>query len=386
MAVSSAFLSLHLSFSVIKHLDFGGGIERYTRELAIRLAGRGHRVEVFAMPHYGPSTRERQGVRIVRVPCLPGVATEKLSAAFSAAAVCALRGAKPDLVHFHSVAAGAFAWLPRLRGIPCVLQMHGVEWQRGRWNRFGRAVLRFLEQRAISQADALTGVSQALCDFYTRRYGTGFTCITGGVEPATPVPAQEILRLGLQPGRYILFVGRLVQEKGVHHLIRAFRQVNPDCHLVIAGEARGEAPYRRELETLAGPDPRIHWIGAVAGRLLEELFSHSRLFVQPSDMEGLCFTLLEAMSYGRLCLASDIPALREVLGDTGLFFMSGDAADLAARLREALGLPDAGRPLGQRAAQRVAAHYSWEPITDQWERFYEELVREGKPEALDGRG
>ena len=82
---------MNLAFSVIKHLDFGGGIERYTRELATRLARRGHRVEVFSMSHYGPHGHEREGVRIVRVPCVPGVATEKLSASFSAAAACALR-------------------------------------------------------------------------------------------------------------------------------------------------------------------------------------------------------------------------------------------------------------------------------------------------------
>jgi glycosyltransferase involved in cell wall biosynthesis len=192
---------LHLAFSVIKHLDFGGGIERYTRELATRLARRGHQVEVFSMSHYGPMVHEREGVRIVRVPCVPGVATEKLSASFSAAAACALRRTPPDLVHFHSVAAGAFAWLPHLRGIPCVLQMHGVEWQRGRWQGLGRRVLAFLERRALRQANALAGVSQALCDFYAREYGVHLTCITGGVEPRVPVPARDILGLGLQPRR-----------------------------------------------------------------------------------------------------------------------------------------------------------------------------------------
>ena len=367
---------MHLAFSVIKHLDFGGGIERYTRELATRLARRGHRVEVFSMSHYGPAIREPQGARIVRVPCLPGVATEKLSASLSAAAACALRRARPDVVHFHSVAAGAFAWLPRLRGIPCVLQMHGVEWQRGRWNRLGCGVLKFLERCALRQADAVTGVSEAVCGFYARQYGVHLTCITGGVEARAPVPAREILGLGLEPRRYILFVGRLVQEKGVHHLVRAFRQLNPDCHLVIAGEVRCEAAYRRQLEALAGTDPRIHWPGAVEGRLLDELFSHALLFVQPSEMEGLCFALLEAMSYGNLCLASDIPALREVLGDAGLLFRSGEPADLAAKLQAALRLPDGGRALGERARQRVVKRFSWEPITDQWEAFYGKLVGE----------
>ncbi len=366
---------MHLAFSVIKHFDFGGGIEHYTRELAMRLARRGHQIEVFSMSHYGPPVRERDGVRITQVPCLPGVATEKLSASFSAAAACALRRHKPDLVHFHSVAAGAFAWLPHLRGIPCVLQMHGVEWQRGRWSRFSRSVLKSLERQAISQADALTGVSQALCDFYSRQRGVHLTCITGGIEPGAPVMPQEILRLGLQPRRYMLFVGRLVREKGVHHLVRAFRQLNPDCQLVIAGEVRGGEAYRRELQALAGNDPRIHWPGTVGGRLLDELFSHARLFVQPSEMEGLCFALLQAMSYGNLCLASDIPALCEALGDTGLLFRSGDTADLADKLQTALQLHDSGRALGVQARNRVTKHYSWEPILDQWETFYAKVLR-----------
>ena len=377
---------MNLAFSVIKHLDFGGGVEYYTRELATRLARRGHRVEVFSMSHYGAAVSERAGVRVSQVPCLRGVATEKLSASFSAAAACALRRSnRADLIHFHSVAAGAFAGLPRLRGIPCVLQMHGVEWERGRWNHFSRAVLRLLERLAVGQADACTGVSQALCDFYARNVGVRMDCITGGVQPPTPVPAEEILRLGLKPRGYILFMGRLVREKGAHHLIRAFRQLNPDCDLVIAGEGRGEEAYRRELQALAGGDPRIRWPGTVEGRLLAELLSHARVFVQPSEMEGLCFALLEAMSYGNLCLASDIPALREVVADAGLLFRSGDIDDLSGKLQAALRLPDAGRALGDRARQRTIKHYSWEPIVDQWEAFYDRVLREKKLKSTNGR-
>jgi len=366
---------MKIAFSVIKHLEFGGGIEKYTRELSLRLARKGHQVEVYSMRHHGPAVEDDPGVRIRHAPCIAGTTTEKLTASATAAMACALRRPKPDLVHFHSVAAGAFACLPKLRGIPCVLQMHGIEWQCSRWNRFGRSVLKLLERCAISQADALAGVSQALCDFYARQYAVSMAHIPAGADLKAPIPPQEILRLGLQPRNYILFVSRLVREKGAHYLIRAFRKLNPDCHLVIAGEARGESGYRRELLTLAGGDPHILFPGMVQGRLLDELFSHALIHVQPSETEGLCIALLEAMSYGNLCVASDIPALQEALGNAGVLFKPQDVEDLTAKLRDILQHPDRARSLGEQARQRIAQHFSWDRITDQWESFYSELLK-----------
>jgi glycosyltransferase involved in cell wall biosynthesis len=366
---------MHIAFSVVKHFHVGGGIERYTREVSTRLARKGHRVEVYSMRHYGPRVTGPEGVRIVYVPCIAGRATEKLTAAAAAAVACAARRAKPDIVHFHSVAAGAFAWLPNARGIPCVLQLHGIEWQRSRWKRFGRGVLKFLERCAIPQADALTGVSQALCDFYARRYAVSMTYIPGGADLKQPVPPKEMLRLGLQPRKYVLFASRLVREKGAHYLIRAFRKLDPDCHLVMAGEAKGEGMYRRELHDLAGGDPRILFPGFVQGRLLDELFSHALVFAQPSESEGLSLALLEAMSYGNICIASDIPENVEALGGAGVLFASRDAEDLAAKMRTVLCSADHERSLGNLARQRVAQHFSWERITDQLEAFYGQLLK-----------
>jgi glycosyltransferase involved in cell wall biosynthesis len=361
---------MRIAFAVVKHLHLGGGIEKYTREVAVRLARKGHEVEVYAIRRYGALGEPCPGVRIVYVRSLPWSFAEKLSAGATAAAVVACGHPRPDVVHLHSVGAGAFAFLHHLRRVPCVLQMHGIEWQRSRWNRFGLGVLRLLEWASIRQADALTAVSQVQCDFYRREYGVEMTCIPTGAEVREPTAPQEILRLGLQSGNYVLFASRLVREKGAHHLLRAFRSLNTGCHLVIAGDAKGEEAYKAELRALAGDDPRVRFLGFVQGRLLAELFSHARVYVQPSELEGLSIALLEAMSYANICLVSDIPENLEAIADTGLSFKNKDVDDLRLKLDSILSGRCDQTGLGERARNRVAEHFSWDRITDQLEALY----------------
>ncbi len=366
---------MNISFLVVKHLMLGGGIEKYTREVGSRLARRGHAVTVYSMRHHGPALSNEEGMRVVHVPCLRRASSEKLTAGGIAALRVALSRNKPDVVHLHSVAAGAFAWLLQVRGTPCLLQMHGVEWQRSRWSNFGRTTLRFLEKVSIRQANALTAVSQTQCDFYAREYGVTMSCIPTGAEIKTLMPPREISLLGLKPRQYILFASRLVREKGAHYLIPAFRQMPGDVHLVIAGDAMGEGAYKAELQALAGNDPRIHFVGFVQGRLLEELFSHALLYVQPSEVEGLSIALLEAMSYGNACLVSDIPENREAIGNTGFTFQSRNIPDLAARMATTLHQRHELDTRGQFARTRVQNHFSWDRITDQLEEVYLRLKR-----------
>lgn len=365
---------MRIAYLVVKDFNKGGGIEKYTREVATRLVQRGHDVTVYSMGHYGPRDKCCEGVEIRHVPCIRKSFAEKLSASATAALAAQWQRPRLDVVHLHSVAAGAFGWLPGMRGIPRVLQMHGIEWQRSRWGYGGKAMLKSLEWLSLRQADALTAVSQVQCDFYQSTDGLQMSCIPTGADIKDPTPPQEILRLGLQPRQYILFASRLVREKGAHYLIPAFRKLRTDCRLVIAGDASGEDAYKAELRQLAANDERILFPGFVQGRLLEELFSNALLYAQPSEVEGLSISLLEAMSYGNLCLVSDIPENREAIGKTGLCFKSRDIDDLCRMLTSALANAQQREELGAQARQRVAEHYSWERITDQLEAVYSKLV------------
>jgi len=188
------------------------------------------------------------------------------------------------------------------------------------------------------------------------------------VKPKTE--PREIYRLGLEPNAYILFACRLVPEKGAHYLVSAFRRLKTGLKLVVAGDAQGTADYKRRLLELAQGDPRILFPGFVEGRLIEELFSHCYLYAQPSEVEGLSLSILEAMSYGHCCLVSDIPENLEAIADAGIHFKSGNVDDLERCLRRLLDHPEEVAAVNAGAKERIRQHYSWGAISEQMEELY----------------
>lgn len=368
------FRKFKIAFIVVKNVTRGGGIEKYTMELGRRLVERGHEVTVYSMGHYGEVAEELMGMRLIPVSCIMKSALEKLSASASAAFSLVVSREKYDLVHCHSVAAGAFAPFIRLKGFKCILQMHGIEWQRNRWSFIGKNVLKFLERVSLAGNHACSAVSTTQCDFYRDKHDISMRYIPTGADIKPHHEAREILKMGLEPDRYIFFASRLVREKGAHYLLKAFRKIETDYRLVIAGDANGEAPYKQELRTLAGDDPRIIFPGFVEGRLLQELFSNAAVYVQPSEVEGLSIALLESMSYGKCCLVSDIPENIEAIGTAGFTFQNKDAADLRNALDNLLASETLRRSVGDDARARVKAHYNWERITDEFEDMYQSIV------------
>jgi len=364
---------MKIAFLVVKNIARGGGIEKYTLELGLRLVRQGHQVTVFSMGHYGEVVSEFAGMRIVPVPCIRHSALEKLTASAFAALHLLVKGGAFDVIHFHSVAAGAFAWPLRLKGYRCLLQMHGIEWQRSRWNSFGKAFLRLLEKTSIVGSQIHTAVSKSQCDYLGAVYNVPVHYIPTGADLKPRHPAADILRMGLQPGRYILFASRLVREKGAHYLIEAFLSLGTDFRLVIAGDAKGEEAYKGELQALAGGHPHILFPGFVEGRALAELFSNAALYVQPSEIEGLSIALLEAMSYGNCCLVSDIPENIEAIGDAGFTFRNKDVVDLAEAMKRLLASEPLRLSVAERARKRVGQCYDWDAITTDFTSLYAQL-------------
>lgn len=369
-------IKLKVAFLVVKNIARGGGIEKYTLELGQRLVARGHQVTVYSMGHYGEVAPEYAGMRIVKVPCVRHSTIEKLSTSASAAFHLIFKGEKFDIIHLHSVAAGAFAPLIRLgsRG-RCILQMHGIEWQRTRWSSFGKNMLKMFEWLSLKGSHTQTAVSKTQCNFYQAQKGMSMRYIPTGAEIKELRPAQEILKMGLEAGKYILFASRLVREKGAHYLIPAFQQLGTDFKLVIAGDAKGEEEYKCELRDLAGSDPRIIFPGFVEGQALGELFSNAAVYVQPSEIEGLSIALLEAMSYGNCCLVSDIPENKEAIGDAGFTFQNMNVVDLRDQLATLMDSPDMRVAIGKQARERVLNCYNWDKIVDDFEKFYIEQAK-----------
>jgi glycosyltransferase involved in cell wall biosynthesis len=363
---------MKIHFLVTKDILTGGGIETYTREVGSRLADRGHEVTVYSTRGAGATPSMWEGMRIVWLPKVRPYWAEKFFGA-GMAAWKAFLADSPDVLHLHSVAAGAMASFLRHKGAACIVQMHGIEWMRSRWGGVARNVLRFLERSSLAYGDAFTAVSKTQCEYFADNYDTRCEYIPTAAPLKEHAEAKLILDLGLQPKDYVLFAARLVPEKGVHYLISAFRRLATNQALVIAGDAQSAAYHRRLLD-LAGDDPRIKFLGSVRGRLLEELFSNASLFVQPSELEGLSIGLIEAMSYRLQCVASDIPENKEVIGDAGVLFKNKDVDDLERVLRGSIEDRAAAVEIGARARQRVEEMFCWDRVVDQLEALYQRAV------------
>lgn len=311
-------------------------------------------------------------MRIVGVRSIAGKNTEKFTAS-GLAALRTLLDPKVDIVHFQHISSGWAAWISKLRRQKCILQVHGIGWGGSKWGKFGSRFLRTLERVAVRECDALTSVSKTHVTYYQKKYGVNAVYIPCGVRLREKVEPKQIISLGLFRNSYVLFVGRLSKEKGLHYLIPAFRQLKTHLKLVIAGEG-SDKNYNNELFKLAFGNERIVFLGFVGGRLLEELFSNAFIYVQPSECEGLSIALLEAMSYGNSCVISDIPENLQAIGDAGFHFKSRSIDSLRESLSWLIAHPLAAGVKGLLAKQRVKTCYSWEHVTDQMEALYASVL------------
>ena len=364
---------MKIHFLVAKEFFRGGGIETYTREVGRRLVERGHQVTVYSTRGNDACPNEWEGIRLIWLPRVKPYWAEKTCGGVFAA-MRARREDTPDVFHLHSVVAGSMAPILRSKGIPCVLQMHGIEWQRTRWGLAARTLLKAMERASLSAADAITCVSNTQCEYFKTHYAVPCEFIPTAADIKKYASPNLISEMGLRFREYVLFAARLVPEKGAHHLIRAYRRLTTDLPLIIAGEAPASGGYGEQLRNLAGEDSRIRFIGRVQGRLLEELFSNAALFVQPSELEGLSIGLIEAMSYGIQCLSSDIPENLEVVGDAALLFRNKDVDDLERRLIAALSNGTADTGLAAAARERVEKLFSWKRVVNQLEALYERVA------------
>lgn len=352
-----------------------GGVEGVVQALAPRLEQRGVELTVFCRSRYlqGPSP---SAIHEVGLPSLPGSGVET----FSYALLAMLRTHPFDVVHIHSHGSAALSLLLHLRGQPVVVTLHGLDWSRPKWGWGARQFLRTSERVALRYADRLVVVSPELLQHYQGLARGGVELIPNGVEAQMPMSPEPLARLGLEPGGYVLFLGRLVPDKGCHLLIQAWRGVRSPLKLVLAGPGDKNDPYVTDLHSQAEQDLRVQLVGPVMGDLKVSLLQHAALFVLPSRVEGLSLALLEAMMAKRCVVASDIPANRQVLEGCGILSPEGDPSALTQSLERMLNDPEAAKLLGEKARQRARANYSWDQAADLHVALYRQLV------ACRGRG
>ena len=354
-----------------------GGVEIVVAELATRMCAKGNLVTCFNRRghHVGGADfdirpqKEYQGVRLKNVWTLDKKGLAAITASFTAAVAAAF--GKYDIVHFHAEGPCAMMWIPKLFGKTCVATIHGLDHQRAKWGKIASWYIRTGEKCAVRFSGQIIVLSESAKNYFRETYGRETVVIPNGVARPEPACAREIInQFGLQKDEYILFLGRIVPEKCVHHLVEAFGSVNTDKKLVVAGEASDSQDYADELKRLAEGDPHIIFTGFVQGRLLEELLSNAYAYVLPSAVEGMPISLLEAMSYGNCCLTSDIPECADVIGDNGLTFKQGSISELSKMLQRLCDEPDTVAWYKQNAADYICNKYSWDDVTDRTLELY----------------
>ena len=355
-----------------------GGIEIVVEELATRMVKLGNRVTCYNRSGHHVSgkefdtdaVREYKGVRLKKVWTLNKKGLAAMTSSLCAA-VCAAFG-RYDVVHFHAEGPCAMLWLPKLFGKRCIATIHGLDYQRAKWGRFASAYIMAGEKCAVRHADEIIVLSRGVQEYFRETYGRETKFIPNGVTKPLIRKADLIQKkFDLKKDGYILYLGRLVPEKGIRYLIEAYRKTDTEKRLVIAGGSSDTESYMAELKKAADGDDRILFTGFVQGEMLDELYSNAYVYVLPSDLEGMPLSLLEAMSYGNCCLVSDISELTEVVEDRAVTFRKGDVADLRDKLQRLCSDGDMVRRYQNEAAGFVCGKYNWDDVVRRTLELYQ---------------
>jgi glycosyltransferase involved in cell wall biosynthesis len=360
------------------------GFETAVEQLTARLAARGHAVVVYCRPHVvDRKLSAYKGAQLVHLRTVQNKYLDTfVHTLFSA--VHAARVTRPDVALFFIAGNSPLCMITRRASIPAVINVDGLDSDRRKWPAFAKAYLRFAERTAPRWADETVTDSHAVADIFERRYGERIGVVPYGVEDPGYDGTETLDRLGLQPRRYILFVGRLEPENNPHLLVEAFSRISRnsahEMKLAIVGGAPYADDYIRQVWRAA--DPRVVFPGYVFGRGYWELQRHAYLFCAPTEVGGTHPVILEAMAAGNCVLVNDHRPNAETVGDAGIYF-SGKAgvADLADQLERLLDDPELVEQYRRRALER-ARRYSWEAVTDQYEQLLSAVCEAHGPGPL----
>lgn len=357
-----------------------GGIEIVVEELSTRMVKLGHRVTCFNRKGHHVSgsefdvnqLSEYKGVKLKPVWTLDKKGLAAMTSSLSAAIKAAF--GKYDVVHFHAEGPCAMLWIPKLFGKRCIATIHGIDWQRAKWGGFASKYIKFGEKVAAKYADEIIVLSEGVQKYFMDTYNRKTVFIPNGVNrPVIREPKLIKEKLGLDKDSYILFLGRLVPEKGISYLIEAFKQIETDKKLVIAGGSSDTDDFLQYLKKIAKDDKRISFTGFVQGQLLEELYSNAYVYALPSDLEGMPLSLLEAMSYGNCCVVSDIAECAEVVEDKAVVFQKSNVDQLKEKLQGLCDHPEKVQSYKNSASNFICQKYNWDDVVDKTVALYQNV-------------
>ena len=354
-----------------------GGVEIVVEELSTRLAKKGNSVDVYNRK--GKNVQDKnadgqnkkiknyKGINIITIPTINKKGIDALIYSFFASIVASLK--KYDVLHYHAEGSCAMLWIPHLFRKRIVVTIHGLDWQRSKWGGFATKYIKFGEKMAVKYADEIIVLSKNVQKYFKDNYNRETHFIPNGVNKPEIKDVNNIRqKYGLEKDSYILFLARIVPEKGLDYLIDAYKQIDTDKKLVIAGGASHTNDYLEKIKKKASEDSRIIMTGFVQGDELQELYSNCYLYCLPSDIEGMPLSLLEAMSYGKNCLTSDISENKEVVENMAITFKRSNVDDLKVQLEKCL--KDNNRKNEEDIANFVIKKFNWDESIDKVAELY----------------
>lgn len=359
-----------------------GGVERVVEELSTRLVQQGHQVDVYNRKgknvqnknadKQNKKVKKFKGVNIITIPTINKKGLDAFIYSFFAS-IKALFG-KYDVLHYHAEGSCAMLWIPHLFRKRIVVTIHGLDWQRSKWGGFATKYIKFGEKLAARYADEIIVLSKGTQKYFKETYDRDTNFIPNGVNKPIIKEINIIKKKwNLEKDNYILFLARIVPEKGLHYLIEAFKQIDTDKKLVIAGGASHTKDYFQKIEEMVKTDDRIIMTGFVQGQELEELFSNCYLYCLPSDIEGMPISLLEAMSYGCNCLVSNIEENIQVIENYANTFEKGNTESLKVKLENCL-KNNKIRYNKSNISNYILKKYNWDNVLEETKRIYERRI------------
>ncbi len=360
-----------------------GGVEVVVEELSTRLVQKGYQVDVYNRKGrnvqdknadiQNNKLKEYKGVKIKTILTINKNGIDALIYSFFASIIASFK--KYDCIHYHAEGCCGMLWIPHLFKKRLVVTIHGLDWQRAKWDgslwgKMGNKYIKFGEKMAVKYADEIIVLSKEVQKYFKKEYNRDTVYIPNGVErPVYREPKEIKEKYDLEKDSYILFLARIVPEKGLDYLIDAYKQINTDKKLVIAGGASHTNEYYQKIVEKVKNNENIIMTGFVQGKVLEELFSNCFLYILPSDVEGMPISLLEAMSYGKNCLVSDIEENKEVVEDMATTFKKSNVEDLKIQLEKCLTEKN-NRKSSEDIANFVIKKYNWDEVIEKTIKIY----------------
>lgn len=348
-----------------------GGIENYVYNLATHLVKLGHEPIVYCESNRN-AIEEVNGFKVIYHKSFGGRFLCKILLSLKSTIDALTKEENVELVHYNAWPPSLWSWIPRMVGRKALLEGHGFEWKRTKYSPFQQKIMHLMEWLTAKMHKNILVVSDEQRDYFASHYSRSCVTIPTAVNmpDSNDVDSDILSRYNVEQGRYFLYLGRLVQDKNPDYLIKAFQKANTtDYKLVIAGSNDQQPEYVEYLHKLAQSDSNIIFTGAVYGADKNTLLRHSAAFCIPSTIEGLAITLLEAMSYGLVCIASDIPSNREGLSNNGIWVTAEDVDSLAEKIEYVISNTDALSHIKELNRRRVEQNFTWDIIAQRYVEY-----------------